>query len=246
MVETVNTYQEPKPEDAQYVQQMVQKADGLGNTQEERPSWLPEKFKSPEDMAAAYANLERQYHSRDNDVDNMETGEVQEYLSENGIDFNSMSDQFWRDGGLSDSNYDQLEKIGIPAEIVDQFIDGQLALVEGTRQQAFATVGGEENYNNMMGWAAENLSEREQTTFNNAIDSGDMGQAMFAIQGLAARYRNETGFEPRLVRGENTDASVGTFQSLQEITSAMSDPRYEKDPAYRDAVARKLQRSSVL
>ena len=28
-------------------------------TQEDRPEWLPEKFKSPEDMAQAYSELEK-------------------------------------------------------------------------------------------------------------------------------------------------------------------------------------------
>lgn len=252
MVDTINTHQEAKPEDPKYVEEMLQKAEGLDNPQEERPEWLPEKFKSPEDMAAAYANLERQFHGQQEgdeeapDVEDMGTGEVQEFLSEQGIDFETMSDQFWTDGGLSDEHYDALEAAGIPSEIVDQFIDGQMAMLESTRQQAFNTVGGEESYNEMMSWAQSNLSETDQTAFNNAVDSGDMNTAMFAIEGLAARYRSETGFEPNLVGGEATDVSVGAFQSLAEITSAMSDPRYESDPAYRDQVARKLQRSSVL
>ena len=41
---------------------------------------------------------------------------------------------------------------------------------------------------------------------------------MFAIEGLAARYRSETGTEPNLVEGEVSDVSVGSFQSLAEIT----------------------------
>lgn len=250
MVDTVNTYQEPNAEDPKYVEEMLQKAEGLDNVSGERPDWLPEKFKSPEDMAAAYSQLERQFHNGEQpesvDTDNMDTGEVQEYLSENGIDFESMSQDFWETGGLSDDQYDALEEIGIPSEIVDQFIDGQMAIMDGTRQQAFNVVGGEESYNEMMEWASTSLSQEEQDAFNEQIDSGDMSSAMFAIQGLSARYRSETGFEPNLVGGEPTDASVGTFQSLAEMTQAMSDPRYEKDPAYREAVARKLSRSSIL
>jgi len=249
MVDTLNTYQEDSPESPEHIKAMVEKADGLNNVQEERPEWLPEKFKSPQDMAMAYQELERQFHEDgsdyEDDIDDMETSEVQEYLSENGIDFEDMSQSFWEDGGLSDDHYDALEEIGIPSEIVDQFIDGQLAIVEGTRQTAFDAVGGEEYYNEMVGWAANNLDESEIQAFNSQIDSGNMDSAMFAIEGLAARYRSETGIEPNLVGGENSDASVGTFQSLAEITQAMSDPRYEKDPAYRNQVAQKLQRSSV-
>ena len=251
MVDTLNTHQEAKPEDPQYVEEMVAKAEGLNNVQEERPSWLPDKFQSAEQMAEAYAQLENRFHSgdeyeyEDSEVDDMETGEVSEYLANNGIDFDDMSESFWEDGGLSDDHYDALEQIGIPAEIVDQFIDGQLAMVDQTRSTAFDAVGGEDYYNEMTQWAAANLDESEISAFNGQIDSGNMDTAMFAIQGLAARYRSETGVEPNLVGGEASDVSVGAFQSLAEITSAMSDPRYEKDPAYRDQVARKLSRSSV-
>jgi len=249
MVDTLNTHQEAKPEDPQYVEEMLGKAQGLDNVQEERPSWLPEKFQSAEQMAEAYSQLENRLHSddeyEDSEVDDMETGEVSDYLAENGLDFEDMSDSFWNDGGLSDDHYDALEEIGIPSEIVDQFIDGQLAMVDQTRTTAFDAVGGEEYYNEMTQWAAANLAESEVAAFNGQIDSGNVDTAMFAIQGLAARYRSETGVEPNLVGGESSDVSVGAFQSLAEITSAMSDPRYEKDPAYRDQVARKLSRSSV-
>lgn len=248
MVDTVNTYQEPQAESPEYQREMLNKAEGLENIQEDRPSWLPNKFDTPEDMARAYAELERNFHNREDspNVDEMGTGEVQEFLNENGLDFEAMSDHFWTQGGLSDEHYDALEDIGIPAEIVDQFIDGQMAMVDGMRNDAFNTVGGEDEYNGMIEWAANNLSEDDQDAFNAAIDSGDMAQAMFAIQGLNSLYRSETGTEPRLVQGDASDVSVGAFQSLAELTSAMSDPRYEKDSAYRDAVARKLARSQVL
>jgi hypothetical protein len=253
MVDVLNTHQEQPPEDPNYVKEMVEKAEGLNNTSEERPEWLPEKFKSPQDMADAYSNLEKQFHQQsepdeeaESSVDDMETEEVQEFLNENGIDFDTMSNTFWEEGGLSDNDYDTLEKAGIPSDVVDQFIDGQMAIMESTRQQAFNTVGSEEGYNDMMQWASTSLSEAEQDAFNSAVDSGDMGTAMFAIQGLAARYRSEAGVEPNLVGGEASSNSVGAFNSLAELTSAMSDPRYEKDSAYRDQVARRLQQSSVL
>ena len=252
MVDVLNTHQEQPPEDPNYVKEMVEKAEGLNNTSEERPEWLPEKFKSPQDMADAYTNLERQFHEQnesgeetDSSIDDMETDEVQEYLTENGIDFQAMSNSFWEEGGLTDEEYDTLEQAGIPSDVVDQFIDGQMAIMESTRQQAFNVVGSEENYNEMMEWAATTLSEADQEAFNSAVDSGDMGTAMFAIEGLAARYRSEAGVEPNLVGGEPSSNSVGAFSSLAELTSAMSDPRYEKDSAYRDQVARRLQQSSI-
>ena len=47
-------------------------------------------------MANAYAELEREFHGQgdSNDVEDMNTGEVQEYLSEQGVDFEAMATNF--------------------------------------------------------------------------------------------------------------------------------------------------------
>ena len=75
---------------------------------------------------------------------------------------------------------DTLEEIGIPSDIVDSYIDGQMAIVEGTRQTANA-VGGEQTYTEMVEWAQNNLPEQDIDAFNEQIDSGDMNQAICSL-----------------------------------------------------------------
>ena len=234
--------------------EMVEKAEAAIQppaTEEvqDRPDWLPEKFNTPEDMAKAYSELEQQFHSSREEANEaaLENKDAAiDELEAHGIDYSAMSQDFWEKCGLSDEQYDQLEDAGIPSDVVDSFIDGQMALVDQTRQQAYNLVGGEESYKNMMDWAANNLTADEQEVFNRTVDTGNPQDAVFAIQGLHSRYRSGVGVEPNLVKGEVGDTTVGNFQSLAEITAAMSDPRYEKDPAYRSQVAEKLRKSSVL
>ena len=57
MAETVNTYQEPAAESQEHVNEMLAKVEGT-QQDPERPEWLPEKFKSVEEMAKAYSALE--------------------------------------------------------------------------------------------------------------------------------------------------------------------------------------------
>ena len=45
--------------------------------------------------------------------------------------------------------------------------------------------------------------------------------------------------------GSGAVSSGGRFESTAELTAAMGDPRYAKDPAYRQAVADKLAKSSL-
>ena len=255
--ETLNTHQEPAPESQEYVDNMVAKGEaalnaGQDEQQEQRPDWLPEKFKDPEQLAQAYAELEKQFSFREQEPQQEEEQEFEnveaadEYLKENGLDFDDLSNSFWENDGLSEEQYDALEAAGIPSDIVDQFIDGQMAVKNQTQAAVFDAAGGEEGYAQMMNWATNTLSEREQDAYNAAVNSGDMESVMLAVQGLNARFRSEYGDNPTLVQGQAADVTAGAFQSVAGITAAMSDPRYEKDPAYRSSVEAKLQRSSVI
>ena len=135
---------------------------------------------------------------------------------------------------------------GIPKDIVDQFIAGQEALIDSTRNAVFSSVGGEENYNNMTAWASDNLSKDEIRAYNSAVNSSDPASATMAVKGLKARFNAEQGFEPtRQVRGEPAKAGASTYRSTSEMQEDMANPRYQKDPAFRKDVERKLARSNI-
>lgn len=256
MAETLNTHtpQPPSEEQQAHDAAMLEKAAQLENAGQERPEWLPEKFKSAEDMARAYSELEKKMGSNDQpadtdgDIPNPETAtasEVADVLGSKGVDFDSLQSEYNEQGGLSDSAYEKLEAAGFPKSLVDTWIAGQQAIANDTNDRVFGSVGGEQNYNQMVEWAADTLPPAEIDAYNKAMDSGDINMINMAVNGLAARYRSEVGTEPNLVRGENASTSGGSFQSAAELTAAMRDPRYQNDPAYRKAVADKLSRSNV-
>lgn len=231
---------------------------------EDRPEWLPEKFKNAEDLAKAYSELEKKLGSKQSLEAPEQAPEAQEEPSEEdaptdaedaareatekaGLDFDTLSQKYFEKGELDSSDYEALEKSGIPKAIVDQFIAGQEALLNTTKQSVFSTVGGEKAYNDMTEWAADNFTREEIAAFNRAVNSGDMNMTMMAVKGLQARYRSEVGFEPsRQVSGENTTATATVYRSLAELQKDMSDPRYQKDPAFRKDVERKLARSDIM
>ena len=49
-----------------------------------------------------------------------------------------------------------------------------------------------------------------------------------------------------LFEGETENVTGEVFQSVAQVTEAMNDPRYQKDPAFRKEVEDKLARSSVI
>jgi uncharacterized protein YbaA (DUF1428 family) len=260
MTQTLNTFKEQPPTEEQQAHDkaMLDKVAQSEQAGQERPEWLPEKFKSVEDMAKAYSELEKKMSNpasektdteeKTNDTPDPETAsatEVADVLDKAGVDFNSLQNEYSEEGKLSEQAYEKLEKAGFPKSLVDSWIAGQQAMANDMQSQVFGSVGGEENYNQMVEWAADNLPQADIDSFNKAVDSGDINMINFAVNGLAARYRSEVGTEPRLIQGETSGTSGGSFQSAAELTAAMRDPRYQKDPAYRKSVADKLQRSNV-
>ncbi len=244
------------------------KYDNLDASTDDRPEWLPEKFKSPEDLAKAYGELEKKFSSRAKEApveetdsttddvsdkgadDSKETETVEEKARQvtkaAGLDFDELSNSYWENGNLSDQQYEKLEQAGIPKSMVDQFIAGQEAIINTTRTQVFDTVGGEETYNAMTSWAADNLSEGEVNAYNTAVNSGNPAAAMMAVKGLKARFDAEVGFEPtRQVKGSTARAGASTYRSVAELEADMANPKYWNDSAFRKDVERKLSRSDI-
>ena len=77
------------------------------------------------------------------------------------------------------------------------------------------------------------------------VDGGDIEQAKFAVQGLMTRA-GANPKQPSLFEGTSDVVSKDAFTSVSQVTDAMNDPRYEKDPAYRKEVADKIGRSTVI
>lgn len=262
MVDTVNTFQGETQEDPNHVAQMIAKADGeetptpSAAPSGDRPEWLPEKFQSAEDLAKAYAELESKLGAGnkaedveitpENDPNQFSPGEVADFLDQKGLDFDAFATEVMETGSLSDEAFAALEAAGINRKVAAAYVEGQMALAQNIRNSAFQVVGGEEQYSRVIQWAQANLSEGEIAAYNASLDTQDVDQAMFAIRGLAARYRSEVGSMPNLVTGQTGQTSAGSYQSLAQLTKDMGDPRYETDPAFRQSVAAKLRNSSIL
>ena len=107
------------------------------------------------------------------------------------------------------------------------------------------SVGGEKQYTNIVSWAANNLPEKQVLAYDNLVASGNVEAINLALKGLKAEYDDAFGNEGRTLQGRAPRSNDGVFRSQAELMSAMNDPRYETDEAYRDDVLRKLDNSDV-
>ena len=214
--------------------------------QEDRPDWLPEKFSSPEEMAKSYASLEAKMSAPETE-DVPETEEAIEAVESAGLDFDALSNEYYAEGGLSDEAYETLAKAGIPEDIVNQYIAATEQAQEMSRNEVMSSVGGEAEYNEMLEWASDNLSDAEIDSFNNAVSSQDFDTINLAVKGLSAMRNASTGTEPkRNLSGSVGSDNGGTYNSVAEMMTDMNDPRYAKDPAFRSKVENKLSRSNIM
>ena len=225
-------------------QQDLQKSsEDLTYENEKRPEWLPEKFKNAEELSKAYTELEKQYSGRQKEETKPE--EVKEEVQQKGLE--KFYTEFAETGALSENSYAELAKQGLDKGLVDSYIEGQRLVADTQTKQVQDVAGGKERYAELVEWAGKNLSEAEQTTFNNMVDSGDIEQAKFAVQGLMAKANvNYNPNQPDLFEGTSDVTSPNAFTSVSQVTDAMNDPRYEKDPSFRKEVEDKLARSKVI
>jgi hypothetical protein len=215
----------------------------------QRPDWLPEKFKSAEELSKAYSELEKQFSGKQEEPVNEEVKpeglEIPKDAPSTGFDMGKFADEYADKGELSNNSYNELAKQGLDKGLVDEYIRGQKAIAETQTTQVYETVGGQEKYSELISWAGNNLSEGEQTAFNDLTATGSIDQIKLAVQGLMTKAGMTNQPQQEMIQGDVNNTAVEQFNSVQQVTEAMNDPRYDKDPVFRKEVERKLGNSSV-
>ena len=210
--------------------------------QEVRPNWLPEKFASAEELAKAYGELEKKMSAPKEEVP-----ESAEEAPEEVQQLDKYYEEYTENNELSDKSYTELESMGLSRDLVDGYIAGQKALADNDVATIHNVVGGQDNYANLLDWSAKNLSQTEKDAFNDTIDNGSTEQVKQAVTGLMARAgMSADNPQQSLFEGDTENVATDVFKSVAQVTEAMNDPRYSKDPAFRKEVEDKLARSSVI
>ena len=249
------------------------------------------KFKSVEDLAASYKELEgklgtiteeapateeveestgvpegyEDFYQEDGTVDystvNENYGEILgEVFKENSIDPYKISAEFHKnEGEIPEEMYQSLLDAGLSKNAVDSYLTGRAAEMgygedgEGAANELATeevkgireSIGGDEAYGKMVGWALENLSKPEIEAFNDATNTMSGPQLGMMVQGLYTRYQNAMGVEPNLYSGKPASGGVTPYRSTAEVIAAMGDPRWEKDVTYTEQVKARLENSNV-
>lgn len=169
--------------------------------------------------------------------------EAEKVVEEAGLNFDEFYKEYQDSGSLSEDTYKSLSEKGISKEVVDSYIKGQEAIQQQVVSNLQNEVGGTDNYNSMIEWASQNLSQEEQQAFNQTLENEI--SARFAIQGLYSRYQSAN---PRLIGGKSVGTSTANkgFANKTEMMQAMASQKYKQDADYRAEVQRKLASSNFI
>ena len=246
------------PEFTEEEQDSLRVADELGEKENEL---LAGKYQTAEELENAYLELQKKLGSRDDDDEVEDTTlDEDEYPDEviEGVDLitTASEEYFENDGAISEETMERFKEMS-SSELVEAYmairdrnpdVDGggySADLTDAEMNQVYNSAGGEAEYNNLTSWAAQNLDESKMDAFNDIIDRGNATSIQIAVAGLRAEYEAQEGYEGRMLTGKAAKSSGDIFRSQAEVVQAMNDPKYDKDPAYRQDVYDKLERSNV-
>ena len=241
------------------------------------------KFKSPQELAKAYAELQRKMGEQGSQPDSSPDSEPEaapvetegysteqavevygqeavETLAGKGVD---LADLMYRaDSGedISEHFGTLAETFGVSEQVVENYVSkaqaGEAAeaggLTDADASALMDSVGGQEAFNQLSGWAKSNLSKEELANYNAVVDSGNKDAISWALKAMKAlQGSNDAVVEPQLYGGGAPTDTTVRFESQQQVLDAMNKRNdrgqrmYDIDEAYRNKVQMILAASDV-
>jgi hypothetical protein len=201
------------------------------------------KFKTQADLEAAYKALESKLGQGQQPAQQPAQQPPQGQTPAQTSAIERARAEYAEKGAVSDETVAALEASGISRALFDQHMEGVKAQEAQIAATAYGYVGGEQQYGQMIEWAASNLSPAEIAAFDAAVVNPQ--QSEFAIKSLFARFQQSGTFEPQSrVQGSSGAQAGDMFRSRHELMAAMRDERYTKnDVAFHAEVQRKIANS---
>lgn len=217
---------------------------------------LAGKYKSAQELEQAYIELEKKLGSPERNEREESDEEPQIDEEQYSSDFADLmyqaGNEYSENGELSAETLEAFSGMS-SQELVQAYFEMQgqgggesqgRDMSDAEVNQIQNSVGGKAAYQQLTAWAADNFSPSEVEAFDSLVESGNTSAIQLALQALYYRYTDAMGSEGEMLQGKPA-AAQSTFRSQAELVQAMSDPRYDNDPAYRQDVIQKLERSDI-
>ena len=227
---------------------------------------LAGKYKDAQELEKAYVELQKKLGDKDTgdsteardseDSEEVESKEDQQDEDEADVDTSQdgFLDTLWEEaqGEYSEETLEKISKMDA-VDIADMHLRYRQEVEnsrppEITEQQVTElknVAGGEAKYTEMLQWAKDSLNPQEVQMFDTVMERGDPLAAFFSIRSLSYRYLDSQGRDGTMITGTAPRGDGTQFGSQAEVVDAISDPRYDRDPAFRQKIMKKLERSDI-
>ena len=229
--------------------------------QADQEQLLAGKYKDAQELEKAYVELQKKLGEKEQSTEQAteEQPEDKPQLSEGASLITSASDEYYANGNkLSDETMAKFSSMS-SQDLIKAYMEVQKSPEFQQQQQSAPAAditpaqvnqiknaaGGDQAYANIINWAKGSLPQDQLNAFNEVVNTGSVQAIQLAVSGLKSQYDNANGVEGRLVTGKTAPNNGDVFRSQQELVRAMNDPRYDNDPAYRQDVIEKLDRSDL-
>jgi len=219
--------------------------------EQEQNQLLAGKYESAEELERAYVELQQRFSSNESAPEETEY-ESEEETEEPDVD---LLEALWQQS-QDEFDPDTLQALSEadPIDIAQAYLDLRAEggsqdreLQQSEIDSLYDMVGGQEQYTQMLQWASQNCEPDMINAYDAVMQKGDPAACYFAVQAMAFRMAEMEGWQPDdFLSGNAAVQQADVYRSQAEVVEAMSDPRYDRDPAYRQDVMNKLERSTDL
>ena len=252
------TMDEATPESGQFSEEEMDSLKVGESMQEAQDQRLAGKYENAQELEKAYIELEKKLGEKNASEASTNTEEKSEEKTEEKQELDesvTVLSKLWdeREEGFSDTTLEELAKTN-PGELAKEYLNYRVkqtqqesatALTDSDITELKGLIGGEKEYDQLVSWAEVNLPKEEQARYDTIMERGDKLACYFAVQAIIAQYKDAVGTDGVLLQGKPPSSGGNQFRSQAELVKAMSDPRYDRDPAYRRDIQEKLKRSEV-
>jgi len=211
--------------------------------QQEQQNLLAGKYKSAEELERGYLELQKRMgegqpnQQATSDVSDQLAKAYESYTSDKNFDASAFENVSKED--LIKAFFENSEEVpqaegGEGPDLTQEQVDGMMN-----------SVGGKEQYQQIMNWAVQNLPKSDIEAFDAIVESANPFQINMAVEAMAKRYTDANGQEGQTIQGRSAKMT-DSYRSQAEMIRDMNDPRYDTDPAYRNDVMTKLANSPNL
>ena len=253
MAEILSMQEEPKTELTPDEQESLAIGKEMMAQQE---NLLAGKYKNAQELEKAYKELESKLGTQsepDQELVESKEPEIKEEKTDVETEFlESLWYESQQEGEFKQEALDKLKGLD-PTKLAQEYLNYRAgnqppeprALSKEDVKELHDVTGGKKGYNDMIKWALSNIDKSERDMFDAVIDSGDKQAAYFAVQAMNYRYNDAQGVDAPLLTGKAAAPKAPGYKSQAALVAAMSDPKFDTDPAYRQEVMEKLARSDI-